>query len=91
VWLTQKHGIRSRRQWRKLHLGINAVAHEIVASDLTPDDVGGVCEIGRARYNPDALTRNREARRNRRFVHAPMRCAISPLRPAAGVLMDLQQ
>ena len=44
-WLDQKHGIRSRRRWRKLHLGINAVTHEIVASELAPDDVGDVSEI----------------------------------------------
>lgn len=44
-WLDQKHGIRSRRRWRKLHLGIDAVTHEIVASELTPDDVGDVSEI----------------------------------------------
>ena len=44
-WLDQKHGIRSRRRWRKLHLGIDAVTHEIVASELTSDDVGDVSEI----------------------------------------------
>jgi transposase len=44
-WLYQKHGIRSRRRWRKLHLGIDAVTHEIVAVELTPDDVGDVSEI----------------------------------------------
>ena len=44
-WLDQKHGIRSRRRWRKLHLGVEAVTHEIVASELTPDDVGDVSEI----------------------------------------------
>jgi hypothetical protein len=44
-WLDQKHGLRSRRRWRKLHLGIDAVTHEIVASELTPDDVGDVSEI----------------------------------------------
>ena len=31
-WLDQQHGIRSRRRWRKLHLGINADTHEIVAA-----------------------------------------------------------
>src|SRR4051812_7867661 len=30
-WLDQKHGIRSRRRWRKLHLGVDADTHEIVA------------------------------------------------------------
>ena len=41
-WLDQKHGIRSRRRWRKLHLGVDADTHEIVAAELTPDDVGDV-------------------------------------------------
>lgn len=44
-WLDQKHGIRSRRRWRKLHLGIDAATDEIVASELTLDDVGDVTEI----------------------------------------------
>ncbi len=44
-WLNQKHGIRSRRRWRKLHLGMDAVTHEIVAVELTPDDVGDDSEI----------------------------------------------
>jgi hypothetical protein len=44
-WLDQKHGIRSHRRWRKLHLGMNADTHEIVAVQRTPDDVGDVSEI----------------------------------------------
>jgi transposase len=44
-WLDQKHGIRSRRRWRKLHLGVDADTHEIVAVELTPDDVGDHSEI----------------------------------------------
>jgi hypothetical protein len=44
-WLDQKHRIRSRRRWRKLHLGMDATTHEIVAVELTPDDVGDVSEI----------------------------------------------
>jgi transposase len=44
-WLDQKHGIRSRRRWRKLHLGVDADTHEIVAAELTPDDVGDVSEL----------------------------------------------
>src|ERR1700722_16184417 len=46
-WLDQKHGIRSHRRWRKLHLGVHADTHEIVAVELTPDDVGDVSEIPR--------------------------------------------
>jgi transposase len=44
-WLDQKHRIRSHRRWRKLHLGVDADTHEIVAVELTPDDVGDVSEI----------------------------------------------
>ena len=44
-WLDQKHGIRSRRRWRKLHLGVDADTHEIVAVELTPEDVGDVSEV----------------------------------------------
>jgi hypothetical protein len=44
-WLDQKHGIRSRRRWRKLHLGVDARTHEIVAVELTPDDVGDISEL----------------------------------------------
>ena len=32
-WLDQKHGIRARRRWRKLHLGVDADMHEIVAAN----------------------------------------------------------
>ena len=44
-WLDQKHGLRSRRRWRKLHLGVDADTHEVVAVELTPDDVGDVSEV----------------------------------------------
>jgi hypothetical protein len=44
-WLDQKRGIRSPRRWRKLHLGVDADAHEIVAVELTQDDVGDVSEL----------------------------------------------
>jgi hypothetical protein len=40
-WLEQKHKTkRTRRSWRKLHLGLDLVSGEIVCSDLTTDDVG---------------------------------------------------
>jgi transposase len=44
-WLDEKHGVRSRRRWRKLHLGVDANTHEIVAVELTLDDVGDVSTI----------------------------------------------
>jgi transposase len=44
-WLDQKQGVRSRRRWRKLHVGVDADTHEFVAVELTPDDVGDVSEM----------------------------------------------
>jgi hypothetical protein len=44
-WLEEKHGTRSRRHWRKLHLAIYATGHDIVAVELTPDDVGDITTV----------------------------------------------
>ena len=38
-WLVEKHGTRTRRSWRKLHLGLDADTGQIVASTLTTKDV----------------------------------------------------
>ena len=34
-WLIEKHGTRTRRSWRKLHLGVDADTGQIVAAALT--------------------------------------------------------
>src|SRR3954471_5621482 len=44
-WLDQKHGVRSRRRWRKLHLAVDAGTQEIAAVELTPDDVGDISAL----------------------------------------------
>jgi len=41
-WLAEKHGARSRRGWRKLHLALDADSGEIVAHTLTDQDTGDV-------------------------------------------------
>jgi hypothetical protein len=38
-WLVEKHGTRTRRGWRKLHLATDADTGRIVASALTDKDV----------------------------------------------------
>ena len=38
-WLVEKHGTRSRRSWRKLHIGVDAETGQILASELTTSDV----------------------------------------------------
>lgn len=44
-WRDRKHGVRSLRRWRKLHLGVDAETHEIVAVELTTDEVGDVSTV----------------------------------------------
>jgi hypothetical protein len=45
-WLLEKHGTKTRRSRRKLHIGINAETGEIVAAELTTNDVDDACQIG---------------------------------------------
>jgi DDE family transposase len=39
-WQREKHGERGRRTWRKLHLAVNPESGEILASELTTNEVG---------------------------------------------------
>ncbi len=45
-WLTEKHGGRGRRSWKKLHLGVDADTGRIVASALTGKDVDDGSQVG---------------------------------------------
>ena len=45
-WLTEKHGGRGRRSWRKLHLGVDADTGRIVASTLTDKEVDDGSRVG---------------------------------------------
>jgi hypothetical protein len=38
-WLIEKHGTRRRRDWRKLHIGVDAGTGQILASELTSSDI----------------------------------------------------
>jgi hypothetical protein len=38
-WLIEKHGTRRRRDWRKLHIGVDAGTGQIFASELTSSDI----------------------------------------------------
>jgi hypothetical protein len=44
-WLEEKHGARSRRSWRKLHLALDADSGEIIAHTLTDQDTGDVSQV----------------------------------------------
>ena len=45
-WLTEKHGTRTRRSWRKLHIGVDADTGRIVASRLTAHDADDASQVG---------------------------------------------
>ena len=45
-WLQEKHGRKSRRSWRKLHLAVDANTGLIVASVLTEQDVDDPSQVG---------------------------------------------
>jgi hypothetical protein len=45
-WLIEKQGTKTRRAWRKLHIGMDAETGEIVAVDLTTNDVDDASQVG---------------------------------------------
>ena len=45
-WLLEKHGTRTRRSWRKLHVGVDADTGRIVAATLTTSDVDDASQVG---------------------------------------------
>jgi transposase len=44
-WLQEKHGVRARRTWRKLHLAVDADTGMVVASTLTGNDMGDPSQV----------------------------------------------
>src|SRR4051794_14096975 len=45
-WQREKHGERGRRSWRKLHVAVNPDSGEILASELTSNEVGDPSMVG---------------------------------------------
>ncbi len=45
-WLLEKHGTRTRRSWRKLHIGVDADTGQILAATLTTSDVDDASQVG---------------------------------------------
>src|SRR6186997_2817980 len=45
-WLAEKHGARTRRSWRKLHIGVDAGTGQIMATELTINDVDDGSQVG---------------------------------------------
>ena len=45
-WLVEKHGARTRRSWRTLHIGVDADTGQIVAAALTRKEVDDGSQVG---------------------------------------------
>ena len=45
-WLVEKHATRTRRSWRKLHIGVDADTGQIIAAELTSKDVDDGSQVG---------------------------------------------
>src|SRR5918993_2094063 len=45
-WLVEKHGARTRRSWKKLHLGMDADTGHIAAVELTGNETDDGCQVG---------------------------------------------
>src|SRR5687768_17722348 len=45
-WHRDKHGVRGRRTWRKLHLAVDAATNTIVAATLTTSGEGDTSQVG---------------------------------------------
>jgi hypothetical protein len=45
-WLVEQHGAKTRRSWRKLHIGVDAGTGRIVAAELTTNDVDDGSQVG---------------------------------------------
>ena len=44
-WLEEKHGVKSRRNWRKLHLAVDADSGEIIAHRLTDQNTDDPSQV----------------------------------------------
>ena len=45
-WLIEKHGAKTRRSWRTLHIGLDADTGRIVAATLTRKEVDDASQVG---------------------------------------------
>jgi hypothetical protein len=45
-WLLEKHGTKTRRSWRKLHIAVDADTGRIAAATVTTNDVDDASQVG---------------------------------------------
>ncbi|MEO8714622.1 MAG: IS5 family transposase [Acetobacteraceae bacterium] len=96
-WLLEKHGTRTRRSWRKLHVGVDADTGQIVAAALTTNDVDDGSQAGRlldqvtghvasftgdGAYDQDGVSANVAERHPEAAVVVPPRSTAVPSKTA---------
>ncbi len=45
-WLLEKHGTKTRRSWRKMHIGVDAATGQVAAATLTTNDIDDSSQVG---------------------------------------------
>ena len=96
-WLLERHGTKTRRAWRKLHIGVDADTGRIVAATLTTSDVDAASQVGPlldqvmglasftadGAYDLEGVYDDVAARQPDAAVIAPPRCSAVPSDTAA--------
>jgi Transposase DDE domain len=98
-WRIEKHGTKTRRSWRKMHIGVDADTGQIVASALTGpeaddgDQVGLLLDqvagpvasvMGDGAYDQDGVYTSVSERHPEAAVTVPPRATAVPSRTAAS-------
>jgi hypothetical protein len=87
-WLLEKHGTKTRRSWRKLHLAMDAGTRQIAAAVLATSDVGDASQVGPLldQINSPVASFTADGAHDQDRVYAeiaarhPEACVIVPLR-----------
>ena len=97
-WQVRKHGASRRRQWRKIHIGIDADTLEVRAVEITSNRIGDVEPAKRHRFERTGegycrICWHRSRQRNRSAASPPMasmipRVVTSLSRPEVQMLLS---
>ena len=92
-WLLEKHGTKTRRSWRKLHIAVDADTGQIAAATVTSSDVDDASQVGAlldqmdvpvasltagGAYDQDGVYREVTARHSEASVIIPPRSSAVP-------------
>ena len=84
-WLLEKHGTKTRRSWRKLHIGMDAETGQIVAAALTTNDVDDGSQVGALLDQVTALVASFTA--DGAYDQEGVAAAVAARHPGAAVIV----